>query len=67
MPGDVGLVAGLIHRIIDLVVSEDQLPEIRKRRKLAALRKDANDALDRNDFVEHARCIDELRRMSNEA
>ena len=66
MPGDVGLVAGLIHRIIDLVVSEDQLPEIRKRRKLAALRKDANDALDRNDFVAHARLIDELRRLSNE-
>ena len=67
MPGDVGLVAGLIHRIIDLVVSEDQLPEIRKRRKLAALRKDANDALDKNDFVAHARYIDELRRLSNEA
>ena len=67
MPGDVGLVAGLIHRIIDLVVSEDQLPEIRKRRKLAALRKDANDALDKNDFVAHARYVDELRRLSNEA
>jgi hypothetical protein len=39
MPGDVGLVAGLIHRLVSLFVNEHELPEILHRRtgdKLAA-------------------------------
>ena len=57
---------GFAEIIAGFVLPKEGLAAFLKRRKLAALRKDANDALDRNDFVEHARCIDELRRLSNE-
>jgi hypothetical protein len=67
MPGDVGLVAKVVDTVFKFFTSEDGYAEFSKRRKLAALRKDANNALDRNDFVAHARIIDELRRVSNEA
>jgi hypothetical protein len=66
MPGDVGLVAGLLHRLIDLFVNEDQLPEIRKRRQLAALRRAADEALAKRDLAEHARILDEFRRLSDQ-
>jgi hypothetical protein len=65
MPGDVGLVAGLIHRLVDLFVNEDQLPEIQKRRQLAAIRKEAHAALDREDYAEHRRLVAALRRLSD--
>lgn len=42
--GDVGFVASLIHRIIDLVVDEDQLPEILKQREGNRLSKAFQDA-----------------------
>lgn len=63
--GDVGLVANLIHRLVDLFVNEDQLPERLKRRKLAALRKDADAALAKHDMVEHARIVAEFERVSD--
>lgn len=66
MPGDVGLVASLIHRLVDFFIDEDQLPEIRKRRKLAALRKDADAALAKRDMAEHARLVAEFERVSDQ-
>lgn len=65
MPGDVGIVAALLHRLVDLFVNEDQLPEIRKRRKLAALRKDADAALAKRDLAEHARIMAEFQRIAD--
>lgn len=59
--GDVGLVANLIHRMVDLFVNEDQLPEIRKRRELAALKKECRDALVRNDWAALAVATQRLR------
>lgn len=67
MPGDVGLVASLIQRVIELVVDEDQLPEIRKRWELKRLHKEAVRALDRGDLDEYRRVRAEFERVSNAA
>ena len=66
MPGDVGLVAGLLHRLVDFFINEDQLPEIRRRRQLAALRKAADEALAKRDRAEHARLVAEFERLSDQ-
>jgi hypothetical protein len=65
--GDVGAVATLINTVASWFMSPDGYASFSKRQKLAALRKEVNDALDRNDFVEHARLLAELRRLSDEA
>lgn len=65
MPGDVGAVATLLNTVASWFMSEDGYAEFAKRRQLAALRKDADAALEKNDFVEHARVVDELRRLSS--
>jgi len=61
-----GYWAKLADSVLSFFVDENKLPEIRKRRQLAALRKDAKDALDRNDWVEHRRILAELERLSDQ-
>jgi hypothetical protein len=58
---------GFAELVAGFFLPKEGLAAFLKRRQLAALRKEANDALDRNDFVEHARLIAELRRVSDEA
>ena len=65
MPGDVGLVAGLIHRLVEFFVNEDELPEIRKRRQVRALHAEANRAFKAGDRVRHRQLLDELLRLSD--
>lgn len=65
MPGDVGLVAGLIQRLISLVVDEDQLPQMRKRWQLASKKEEARRALLDNRFDDAAAHIRELRDLSS--
>lgn len=65
MPGDVGLVAGLIHRLVDLFVNEDELPEIRKRRQVRTLHAEATRAFKAGDRVRHRQLLDELLRLSD--
>jgi uncharacterized protein YjiS (DUF1127 family) len=67
MPGNIGMVAGLVHRLIDLFINENELPEIRKRRELKRLHKEALHALGRGDLVGYRRVCDELERVSNAA
>ena len=68
MPGEVqaaGFFAKLADTIIHLVVDEDKLPEILKRRALAAKKKEVRNALANHDWVELRRLTDELERLSN--
>ena len=44
MAGSPGLIASLIKTVIDAIVSEDQIPELMKRRKLASLAKECKQA-----------------------
>ncbi len=61
MPGDVGLVAKVIETLVNKFLDEDQIPELLKRRKLAGLKKECQDALLRNDWVALADATTRLR------
>lgn len=57
----VGSIAELLTKLVDLFVNEDKLPEIRKRRELAKLRKDCQDALRNNDWPGLTVAVQRLR------
>lgn len=61
----VGAVATLLNTVASWLLNEDGYKEFAKRRQLAKLRKDARDALDRNDWAEHRRIVAELERVSD--
>lgn len=61
MLGTVGPIAELLTKLVDLFTNEDKLPELRKRRELAKLRKDCEDALRRNDWPGLAAATQRLR------
>ena len=61
----VGPVAKLLTPLMQWILREDGYREWAMRRQLAALRKDAKDALDRNDWVELRRATRALERLSN--
>ena len=65
MPGDIGAVATVVNTLASWLMSEDGYAEFSKRRKLASLRQQARDALDRNNWVEHRRLVAELKRLSD--
>jgi hypothetical protein len=61
----VGAVATFLNTLAGWLLSEDGYKEVVKRRQLAKLRKDARNALDRNDWAEHRRLVAELERVSS--
>ena len=66
MPGfAAGPIASVIEKIIGLVFDEDQLPEVMKRRKLAAEKERCRRALIDNDFVALAAAVERLRDISS--
>ena len=51
MPASVGIVAKLLETLVTKFLDEDQIPELLKRRKLANLKKECQNALARNDWA----------------
>lgn len=67
MPGELagaGLIAKLVETLVNKFIDEDQIPELMKRRKLAALKKECQDALVRNDWVALADATARLRDLA---
>lgn len=65
MAGTVGAVATVINTVAAWVLGEDGYAEWNKRRKLAALRKQAQEELARHDFAALRITVRELKRLSN--
>lgn len=61
--GDVGAVATLLNTLASWILSPDGLAEFKRRRALAAKKKEALDALQNRDMARYAQCIDELRQL----
>lgn len=66
MPGAIGPVATLLNTLASWFMSEDGYAEFNKRRKLSALRKDADAALAARDMVRHDRIVAEFERLSDQ-
>ena len=68
MPGltaSTGPIASVIVKIIGLVFDEDQLPEVMKRRKLAAEKERCRRALIDNDWERLAQAVEKLRDVAS--
>lgn len=65
MPGDVGLVAGLVKEVFTFFAGEDGYAEFKRRRELAALRLQAADALQRHDWDALRERVAALKRLSD--
>ncbi len=61
MPGTVGPVATLLNTVASWLMSEDGYAEFKKKRELAALKKECHDALARNDWPALAVATQRLR------
>lgn len=61
MPGDVGAVATLLNTVASWFLSEDGYAEFAKKRELAKLKKECQDALARNDWPALAAATKRLR------
>lgn len=65
MPGEVGIVAKLLETLVTKFLDEDQIPELLKRRKLAAKKEECRRALIDNRFDDLRRLTDELRTLAD--
>ena len=65
MAGSVGLVAKVLETLISKFLDEDQIPELLKRRKLAAKKEECRRALIDNRFDDLRRLTDELRELAS--
>lgn len=63
--GTVGAVATLLNTLASWVLSPDGLADFKRRRALAAKKKEALDALHNLDMDRYAQCIDELRDLGS--
>ncbi len=66
MPGDVGMVAGLLDTIAKWVLSEDGYGTWSKARKLAALKIKAQQAIEDGNWTAAHALTDELSRLANQ-
>jgi hypothetical protein len=67
MPGDVGLVAGLVKEVFTFFAGEDGYAEFKRRQELAAIKAKAADALKRGDWDALRVHTAELERLSSRA
>ena len=65
MPASIGIVAKLLETLVTKFLDEDQIPELLKRRKLAAKKEECRRALIDNDFARLRVLTDELRTLAD--